>query len=124
HLDSTTTATGYPPARWCRMHSARSSAFSPRHSSPDLSIATASFCARLMEWSASVSCASGVVPRRGGQPGRHILRCMPWFSAVELADTIRRRQVSCVEVMGAYLDRIAALNPRVNAIVAMRDPDE
>jgi amidase len=49
---------------------------------------------------------------------------MPWFSAVELADRIRRRQVSCVEVMGAYLDRIAALNPRVNAIVAMRDPDE
>jgi amidase len=49
---------------------------------------------------------------------------MPWFSAVELADSIRRRQVSCVEVMGAYLDRIAALNPRVNAIVAMRDPGE
>jgi hypothetical protein len=27
---------------------------------------------------------------------------MPWFSAVELADSIRRRQVSCVEVMSAY----------------------
>ena len=49
---------------------------------------------------------------------------MPWFSAVELADAIRRRQVSCVGVMSTYLDRIAALNPRVNAIVAMRDPDE
>ena len=49
---------------------------------------------------------------------------MPWFSAVELADSIRRRQVSCVEVMSAYLSRIEALNPRVNAIVAMRDRDE
>src|SRR5262245_47246511 len=48
---------------------------------------------------------------------------MPWFSAVELAEAIRRRQVSCVEVMSAYLDRIEALNPRVNAIVARREPD-
>jgi ureidomalonase len=48
---------------------------------------------------------------------------MPWFSAVDLAGNIRRRQVSCVEVMSAYLERIEALNPRVNAIVALRDPD-
>ena len=48
---------------------------------------------------------------------------MPWFNAGELAEDIRRREVSCVEVMRAYLDRIEALNPRVNAIVALRDPD-
>jgi amidase len=48
---------------------------------------------------------------------------MPWFSALELAEAIRRRQVSCVEVMTAYLGRIEALNPRVNAIVAIRDPE-
>jgi Asp-tRNA(Asn)/Glu-tRNA(Gln) amidotransferase A subunit family amidase len=48
---------------------------------------------------------------------------MPWFSAVELAEAIRRRQVSCVEVMSAYLARIEALNPRVNAVVALREPD-
>ena len=48
---------------------------------------------------------------------------MPWFSAVDLAERIRRRQVSCVEVMSAYLDRIEALNPRVNAIVALREPE-
>jgi amidase len=48
---------------------------------------------------------------------------MPWFSAVELAHSIRRRQVSCVEVMTAYLNRIDALNPRVNAVVALREPE-
>lgn len=48
---------------------------------------------------------------------------MPWFSAVDLAESIRRRQVSCVEVMSAYLNRIEALNPRVNAIVALREPE-
>ena len=39
-------------------------------------------------------------------------------SAVELAATIRRREVSCVEVTEAVLGRIAAHNARINAIVA------
>lgn len=43
------------------------------------------------------------------------------MSAVELARAIRTRAVSCVEVMTAFLDRIEALNPRVNAIVALQD---
>src|SRR5438477_3763893 len=38
-----------------------------------------------------------------------------------LADAIRTRQVSCVEVMTAYLDHIERLNPHVNAIVALQD---
>jgi len=46
---------------------------------------------------------------------------MTWFSALDLAEQIRRRQVSCVEVMSAYLGQVEALNPRVNAIVALRD---
>lgn len=33
---------------------------------------------------------------------------------------IHAREVSCREVMNAYLDRIAALNPRCNAIVSLR----
>jgi amidase len=41
--------------------------------------------------------------------------------AVALADAIRRRQVSCAEVMAAYLDHIDRLNPKVNAIVALQD---
>ncbi len=37
---------------------------------------------------------------------------------------VRDRQVSCAELMRATLDRIAAANPAVNAIVALRDEDE
>jgi amidase len=43
------------------------------------------------------------------------------LDAASLADAIRTRQVSCVEVMTAYLDHIEKLNPRVNAIVALQD---
>jgi amidase len=48
------------------------------------------------------------------------LRRIVWWSAAELATAIRQRKVSCVEVMTAYLDHIAVVNPKVNAIVAMR----
>lgn len=41
-----------------------------------------------------------------------------------LATVIRSRQVSCVEVMTAYLDHIEAINPEVNAIVALQDRAE
>jgi amidase len=43
------------------------------------------------------------------------------MDAVGLAAAIRARRVSCVEVMGAYLDHIERLNPRVNAIVALQE---
>ncbi|GLS36012.1 amidase [Mesorhizobium tianshanense] len=42
-------------------------------------------------------------------------------SAVDLADAIRRRQLSVREVVTAFLDRIDAVNPLVNAIVSLRD---
>src|SRR4030095_9397419 len=43
------------------------------------------------------------------------------MDARALAGAIRAREVSCVEVMTAYLDHIERINPRVNAIVALRD---
>ncbi|TIQ23561.1 amidase family protein, partial [Mesorhizobium sp.] len=43
------------------------------------------------------------------------------LSAVDLADAIRRRQLSVREVVAAFLDRIEAVNPLVNAIVSLRD---
>ena len=43
--------------------------------------------------------------------------------ATGLSDLIASRQVSCAEVMTDYLARIDRLNPAVNAIVALRDPD-
>lgn len=44
-------------------------------------------------------------------------------SAPHLAAAIRACEVSCVEVMAAFLDRIEAVNPTVNAIVSLRDRD-
>jgi len=46
------------------------------------------------------------------------------LGAVHLSAAIRGRAVSCTEVMQAYLDRIARLNPTFNAIVALRDGDD
>ena len=40
-------------------------------------------------------------------------------SATELAAAIRRRELSCVEVMQAHLARIEAVNPLLNAIVTL-----
>jgi aspartyl-tRNA(Asn)/glutamyl-tRNA(Gln) amidotransferase subunit A len=41
--------------------------------------------------------------------------------ATQLADLIRSRQVSPVEVVQAHLDRIAAVDPKVNAIVTVAE---
>ncbi|MCZ2982560.1 amidase family protein, partial [Acinetobacter baumannii] len=41
--------------------------------------------------------------------------------ATQLAALIRSRQVSPVEVMQAHLDRIAAVDPKVNAIVTVAE---
>ncbi len=45
------------------------------------------------------------------------------LSASQLSDAIRNGQVSCVETMQAYLERIHRLNPVHNAIVSMLDDD-
>ena len=45
------------------------------------------------------------------------------LSASALSATIRDRQVSCVEVMQAYLDCIHRYNPTYNAIVSLVDDD-
>ena len=45
---------------------------------------------------------------------------IPFWDAAELSVAIRRRTVTCREVMTAYLDHIETLNPRVNAIVSLR----
>jgi amidase len=45
---------------------------------------------------------------------------IPMMDAVSLSRAIHARDLSCTEVMAAYLDRIDALNPTVNAIVSLR----
>lgn len=42
-----------------------------------------------------------------------------WWTARELAGAIRCRELSAREVVGWHLDRIAAVNPRINAIVSL-----
>jgi len=44
--------------------------------------------------------------------------------AVDLTAAIRTKRLSVREVMAAFLDRIDAVNPGVNAIVSLRDRDE
>jgi amidase len=46
------------------------------------------------------------------------------LGAAQLSLAIRSRLVSCTEVMQAYLDRIAKLNPVYNAIVSMPEPED
>lgn len=45
------------------------------------------------------------------------------LNAVALSEAIQARDVSCVEVMHAYLAQVDRFNPQVNAIVAMQDRD-
>jgi len=45
------------------------------------------------------------------------------MDARSLSEAIAAKKLSCAEVMTAYLDHIAALNPKVNAIVALQDRD-
>jgi amidase len=46
------------------------------------------------------------------------------LAAFELADLIGEGETSCREVMQAFLERIAAVNPKHNAIVSLRDGEE
>jgi amidase len=46
------------------------------------------------------------------------------LTASKLSAAIHNKQVSCVEVMQAYLQRIHAVNPTYNAIVSLRLDDE
>ncbi|GAA1727153.1 amidase [Isoptericola hypogeus] len=48
------------------------------------------------------------------------LRDLVGVDALTLSGLIRRRHVSCVEVMETYLDHVEEHNPSVNAIVALR----
>jgi amidase len=45
-------------------------------------------------------------------------------SARQLASLIERRELSCVEVMRAFLAQIERVNPQVNAIVSLRPAAE
>ncbi len=45
------------------------------------------------------------------------------LDAVALSQAIRNKQVSCVETLDAFLAQVDRLNPSVNALVALQDPN-
>ena len=45
------------------------------------------------------------------------------LSASKLSSAIRKREISCKEVMAAYLERIHRYNPPYNAIVSLANDD-
>jgi amidase len=57
-------------------------------------------------------------------PAARVLPELCSFGAVALAELIRRRNVSAVEVMRTHLDHIERVNPAVNAIISLRPRDE
>lgn len=78
---------------------------------------------------------SGAVSAAAGATGLGWLPSAAWAQApvsaadlvaadaVDLAEWIRTRKVSCREVMVAFLDQIERLNPKVNAIVSLQARD-
>jgi amidase len=62
--------------------------------------------------------ASSAGARRAG-PAR--VSDIVMMDAAALGRNIHSRQVSCVEVMNAYLDHIDGINPKVNALVARQE---
>jgi aspartyl-tRNA(Asn)/glutamyl-tRNA(Gln) amidotransferase subunit A len=56
------------------------------------------------------------------QPGdKAVTKEIIYSDATKLAELIRTKEVSPVEVVQAHLDRIAAVNPKINAIVTLAD---
>ena len=43
----------------------------------------------------------------------------PFVSAKKLASLIRRRKIGSVELLDFYLERVARLNPKLNAIIVL-----
>ncbi|HWQ39966.1 MAG TPA: amidase [Burkholderiales bacterium] len=44
---------------------------------------------------------------------------IPFLPATRLAALIRRKKIGCVELLERYLERVARLNPKINAIVVL-----
>src|SRR5690242_6099940 len=71
---------------------------------------------RALSWALIASPAVGGPSEEIPGPGAPL----HWWTARELAGAMRRRDLSVREVVGWHLDRIAEVNPRLNAIVSLR----
>ena len=78
---------------------------------------------RLMRDSAGISAALLMPTLTPGTAHAELPSDLTSLSAAQLSAAIRARQVSCVETMQAYLERIDRYNPVYNAIVSRLDDD-
>ncbi len=46
------------------------------------------------------------------------------LAAIDLATAIKAREVSCVEVMQTFLERIDTLNPTLNALINLTPQED
>ena len=46
-----------------------------------------------------------------------------FLSARKLATLIREKKISCVELIQTHLDRIQQVNPKLNALVQLAEPE-
>lgn len=61
------------------------------------------------------------IARTSGHEEKNLTTDFTYSDATKLAELIRTREVSPVEVMQAHLNRIEAVNPKLNAIVTLVD---
>jgi len=47
---------------------------------------------------------------------------LPFRSATELVDLVKKKKISAEELLDLYLGRVQRLNPRVNAVIATDIP--
>src|SRR5689334_774048 len=73
-----------------------------------------------MGGAAMLAATPATTPARGAEKMSDIVM----MDARSLSKAIATKKISCVEVMTAYLDHIARLNPKVNAIVALQERDQ
>lgn len=78
---------------------------------------------RFMEDAARVGSALAIPMLASNKTRAELPGDLTSLSAAQLSSAIRSGQVSCVETMQAYLERIETLNPAYNAIVSMLDAD-
>jgi amidase len=60
----------------------------------------------------------------GGSEGQSMANEIIFSSAVELSQRVHKKDVSAREVMEAHLAQIEKVNPQINAIVSMLDPEK
>lgn len=79
---------------------------------------------KMMATGAGLAAASAIGLRAGGVMAAAAGGDPTDLGVVDLVAAIRGKELSCREVMQAYLDRIDAVNPTYNAIVTRQDPEK